>query len=270
MTKSETAIHTDEFTASDIGTYTSAIVMASRKFQNTRPWWRGQRDASWSLSPSLYRRRIESKEHNLNARFRMMAKARRGDCPESSDALGWLFLMQHYGLPTRLLDWSQSPLVALYFALQKPDEADASIWALSPTRLNLTEATTESICMPGSALIGRLGIQAFRADTGPPDQRILSVLTEEADARHMVQQSAFTLHGRSQPLEQHPESGQFLFRIRIPSNAKEGLRQVLALYGINRATLFPDLDNLAAELIGLDFDAETSKVELDTNVGDAS
>ena len=259
-----------EFTASDIGTFTSAIVSASRTFQNTRPWWRGQRDATWSLSPSLYRRGIESKEHNLNSRFLLMAKARRANCPNSSDALGWLFLMQHYGLPIRLLDWTQSPLVALFFALQKPDDADATVWALSPTRLNLSETANESICMPGSPLIDQLGVQAFRVDTKPLDQRILSVLTEEADVRHMVQQSAFTLHGRAQPLEQHAASDRFLLRIRIPSYAKEGFRQVLALYGINRATLFPDLDNLAAEITELDFENPTSKAQLETGSIEAS
>lgn len=182
-----------------------------------------------------------------------MAKSRRADCPISADALGWLFLMQHYRLPTRLLDWSQSPLVALYFALEEPDDNDAAVWALSPTQLNLIEAETKSICMPGSPTLGRLGIQAFRPDAKQRDGRILSVLTEEADARHMVQQSAFTLHGRSDALDERSDCGQFLTRIRLPSGAKSGLRQVLALYGVTRASLFPDLENLAAELARLDF-----------------
>lgn len=161
--------------------------------------------------------------------------------------------MQHYRLPTRLLDWSQSPLVALYFALEKPDDNDAAVWALFPPKLNLIEADTAGICIPGSRTLGRLGIQAFVHDTDSKDQRVLAILTEEADARHMVQQSAFTIHGRSEPLDEMPACTQFLVRIRIPMIAKEGLRQVLALYGINRASLFPDLENLAAELVSLNF-----------------
>ncbi len=242
-----------EHEAVDIATFTAALVSATRFFSDTRPWWRGQRHANWPLRASLYRKRFERKEIDLNARFRLMARARRSDCPSNSDPLAWLFLMQHYRLPTRLLDWTQSPLVALYFALDEPDDNDAAVWALSPTRLNLVEAETESICLPGSDTLGRLGIQAFRRDAKPRDSRILSVLTEEADVRHMVQQSAFTLHGRSESLDERSDCSQFLTRIRIPSAAKNGLRQVLALYGVSRASLFPDLENLAAELAGLDF-----------------
>lgn len=253
MNKSRIESHLTEHKALDITTFTAALVSTSRLFGDTRPWWRGQRDSNWRLRAGLHRKGLEGKEINLNARFRLMAKARRGDCPISEDSLGWLFLMQHYRLPTRLLDWSQSPLVALYFALEEPDDNDAAVWALSPTRLNLVEAETESICMPGSPTVGRLGIQAFRPNTKQRDERILSVLTEEADARHMVQQSAFTLHGRSEALDERSDCGRFLTRIRIPSVAKNGLRQVLALYGVTRASLFPDLENLAAELAGLDF-----------------
>ncbi len=129
-------------------------------------------------NPEQIRLGFNHKEVNLNARFRLTAKTRRGEVPSNSDPLGWLFLMQHYRLPTRLLDWSQSPLVALYFALGKPDDRDAVLWALSPTQLNILEAQTPSICTAGSKTIGQLGLQAFRTGNEPRDTRILSTLTE--------------------------------------------------------------------------------------------
>jgi FRG domain len=251
-----------EYSAVDITTFTAAVVAASRYFGNTRPWWRGQRQADWSLRPSLYRLGFASNEVNLNARFRLMAKTRRGEVPDNTDALGWLFLMQHYRLPTRLLDWSQSPLIALYFAIEKPDDTDAALWALSPTLLNSIEANTASICMPHSQTVGLLGTQAFRRDRERADTRILAVLTQEADIRHMVQQSSFTLHGREDPLDQREASASFLMKVRIPSAAKEGLRQALALLGINRASLFPDLENLAIELQGLEYEHQSKVGEL--------
>jgi len=140
-----------EYVVTNMGEFTCAIVAISRAFGDSRPWWRGQADAAWSLAPSLYRKGFETKESNINGRFRMMAKARCANCPASSDAFPWLFLMQHYRLPTRLLDWSESPLVGIYFANQGDAGAnsDAALWALSPTGLNHRQLNRSVICMPG-------------------------------------------------------------------------------------------------------------------------
>ena len=108
-------------------------------------------------------------------------------------------------------------MVALFFAIEESGDQDADVWALSPTRLNLVETGSESIYMPDSSMLGSLSMQAFRADTTPKDERILGVLTEETDVRHMVQQSVFTLH-----LEQGGASGQFLVRIRVPGSGAGG------------------------------------------------
>jgi len=260
--KSESTTVIKEYVVTDIASFTSAVVLVTRQFADSRAWWRGQRDVSWKLCPSLYRLGFDKKEVNLNGRFRLMAKARRGEVPENTNPLGWLFLMQHYRLPTRLLDWSQSPLVALYFALEKPDDTDAVLWGLFPIQLNNLEAQTPSICMPGSSTIGQLGTQAFRPETNSRDTRIISVLTEEADLRQMVQQSAFTIHGRGDPLEQRNEAHKFLVKVRIPAKSKEALRQVIALLGVSRASLFPDLENLALELAGLEFHGNLAIDEL--------
>ncbi|MCB5383968.1 FRG domain-containing protein [Blautia glucerasea] len=59
------------------------------------------------------------------------------EAPQPYDRASWLTMMQHYGLPTRLLDWSESPLVALYFALsEKKDDIDAAVWIMNPMKLN--------------------------------------------------------------------------------------------------------------------------------------
>jgi len=172
-----------EHVAQDIAAMSHAVVSITRAYGNARPWWRGQADASWNLVPSLYRKGFAVKESNINNRFRMLAKARYAHCPSEDDLFAWLFLMQHYRLPTRLLDWSESPLVALYFAIEDEarDEADGALWALLPTRLNLQQLNREGICLPRSRDLRQLCVEAFAAGKNAPDRRIFSVLTEQSD-----------------------------------------------------------------------------------------
>jgi len=83
-------------------------------------WFRGHRKQSWKLEPNFYRDRTKSlidEERTLFRRFQALAPTYLPR--EPLDKWDWYFTMQHYGVPTRLLDWSESPLVAAYFALEK-------------------------------------------------------------------------------------------------------------------------------------------------------
>src|SRR5580700_59641 len=94
-------------------------------------WFRGHRNKEWALTPKIFRSGNEitvADEGELYGEF-----LRRGCSLAPSLSAGWhsYFLMQHHGIPTRLLDWTDSSLVALYFAL-KDCGTDAAVWAMNP------------------------------------------------------------------------------------------------------------------------------------------
>ena len=104
--------------------------------------WRGQRDATWKLSSTIYRF-FESQFIPQNDRmdyenravefFQRRVKSARDLEVKISEKSEILALMQHYGCPTRMLDWSKSPFVALYFAIEE-QSAKAALFGLNLTK----------------------------------------------------------------------------------------------------------------------------------------
>lgn len=227
-------------------------------------WWRGQprvEDANGvcKLMSSVHRRKQPRPyEITITSRFMAMARSRHKDCPRDDAIDEWIFLMQHYGLPTRLLDWTESPLVAAFFAVNRgsegPDqmETEGSIWALNPYSLNECQMKSPRVVSATSREALPLLRPAFEIDVAEPPE-VLAVTAVQIDPRMLAQSAAFTLHGSSISLEEVQDAGsfQFLHRATIPASAKKRLRRELDALGVRRANLFPDLQNLAKELSDL-------------------
>ena len=160
--------------------------------------------------------------------------------------------MQHYRLPTRLLDWTESPLVATHFAVWADPQLPGALWALQPFALNQSQIGENAVLNPMDPNAQAL-INAAFGDVGKASRACLAVYPEEIDTRLSAQLSAFTVHGAPTPLEQLPESDGFLVKFTIPPEAKRPLAKALDALGIRRANLFPDLENLASDLAGLEF-----------------
>ncbi len=162
--------------------------------------------------------------------------------------------MQHFRLPTRLLDWTESILIAAYFAVnsekEKTKDKNGVIYALWPGKLNQIceglkkeNQTLNPYYEPASGII-----RACFDRSRPDETKILAIQTIEIDIRMMVQKSKFTLHGSHEALERHSGRDAFLLKFTIPSETKSVIRNDLFYMGYLEGNVFPDLDHLASEL----------------------
>ena len=210
-------------------------------------WWRGQPDTreDWKLLPGVYRKPYDEK--SLIAKFVRQAKTRHPSCPPDEDNGAWLFLMQHYRLPTRLLDWTEALLVAAYFALDSDLQyktTSARLWSLSPHIFNMCQLKdgTQSILSLHDTKVKNTAMPLVE------DGEIFAVAVPEIDIRMLVQQAACTIHGNKTPIEELPDCDKFLMKYEIPAEAKEELRTTLSFLGVRESSLFPDLEHLAKEI----------------------
>lgn len=101
--------------------------------------YRGQADITWPVVPSIYRGNpgIRASAHLQDWKIR----ASRFASPMPLDDIEWLILAQHYGLATPLLDWTTSPLTALYFACEGQTQADGTVWWIRRSEFDIANYT---------------------------------------------------------------------------------------------------------------------------------
>jgi len=225
------------------------------------PWFRGQSDSTWALRPSMYRyyplkRPIRTLEDEIRQEFVVRAPSLGPERPLNS--WEWYFLMQHSGAPTRLLDWTESALIALFFAV-KDDRAtsntDAAVWILEPWKLNKCVAGIEEVIAPGA----EAGMVARHADRYKPwlpdrysntgnleEQFPVAVYPTHFSRRISSQRSCFTIHGSDLDGFDHlPDHFlKYMIKVIVPQDRRHDIERSLSVSGIDELTAFPDLDGL--------------------------
>jgi hypothetical protein len=239
-------------------------------------WYRGERDSvNWKLVPKVFRQNtplaeLAGYERDLTNRFRVLAHSRHKIDFNYENYGRSLSLMQHYGLPTRLLDWSMSPLVALFFAVgtynyrKDQEPIEACIWILDPYGLNseqFGDATTASIEGGSVRKFLRPAFNGYVPPIDHPDREdylatkdahYKAAMASEFDARIFVQQGAFTIHTEATPLNESRFS-KYLRKVVVPASAVRSIATELKILGMRKSTIFPDLVNLSEDLVAREF-----------------
>jgi hypothetical protein len=225
--------------------------------------FRGLSDAAYKLDTTLGRlghSRGASVEKHLLRNFMKYAHS---DFERTTDEWHWVALGQHHGLPTRLLDWTYSPHVALHFATSNTQnyERDGAIWCLDfdLAQQQLPVSLQRFLDREGSfvftaELLSRFAstISEFDEKAGKANPKNFVVFLEPPsfDPRIVNQYGLFSLMPASSPrLDEWLAKNPKLYRkVIIPAELKLEIRDKLDQSNITERVLFPGLDGLSAWL----------------------
>jgi hypothetical protein len=174
--------------------------------------------------------------------------------------------MQHYGISTRLLDWTESHLTALYFAvLNYKQKSNAAVWVLDGWSLNENSLGIQSIPTSDSPRLIPYCIQNDNEfNRNVEGDSPVAVRPSRSTPRIIAQKGTFTIHGKNikslddiaGELNKQSVYGRDLpFQIKvgldkivIRANYKKRILQNLMQAGISHSVLFPELEGLAKEI----------------------
>src|SRR3954469_11694943 len=198
-------------------------VLRSRASGHSPVYFRGHGNIGWDPIPQIDRPEFASfcashfghnrqkMETRMLDEFKRTARPFLSVPPSDGADWEWLAIAQHHGLATRLLDWTDNPLVALFFAIHSSPDCDAAIWIYAPHDI--------PVRMPAT----------------PWDVKQVLIYRPPHVARRISAQSGvFSVHGDALPVENWPGVAA---HIRVPATRKLRIAKELHNLGVNRATL---------------------------------
>lgn len=212
-------------------------------------WFRGHSESRYSLTPSALRYRTTAKRLQalqLITEFKRIADIKLERPPNFDNELMWAQIAQHYGLPTRLLDWTESAAAALYFACQNAD-SDGVVFLLNPIELNRLSYPLKPHALDpeqDKKLISyylKRGARESKRGSYP-----LAVHPIWNSHRLMIQKGKFTVHGNRFSLDRGKIPS--LVALFVLNEVKGTLLLELERVGVDEMTLFPELEHACIHL----------------------
>ena len=224
-------------------------------------WFRGSGKSDYLLRPSLYRNlKVKDIKELVETEYKILIRFKQRSIPFHNASLNndleTLFLMQHYGIPTRLLDWTENPFIALYFAVMSAKRNNfmnnAAVWILDPTIWTahaLLDNDAEIKSINDSEVIK---YQPQNKYTLMPE-KALPIYGSHNSQRIVSQRGVFVIFG-SDKLSMQKQYLKYRFPadslIKVTLNKRylPNLLESVLASGITESVVFPDLDGLASEL----------------------
>jgi len=216
-------------------------------------WFRGLADVELKLIPSALRPRSESKRNkalSLVSDFKRFAEMKLERPPAVDEELKWVQLARHYGLPTRLLDWTKNAAVALYFACCEKECAnkDGAVYVLNPVELNTRVDPKAPRVLDPNLDAGLIDVYLkLSGKINRGGYNTIAINPTWNSPRIVAQQGVFTIAG-SRYFTMTSKEASSLVCVKIMKECKTSLLDELERVGVNEMSLFPELEHTCSYL----------------------
>jgi hypothetical protein len=208
-------------------------------------WYRGHSHDKYQLCPSLFRQESLRLVDERNIYTTFLTEGR-SHIPNYADDWSVLAIMQHFKVPTRLLDWTDSLHVALFFAIMFTSYENPHIWILNPYRLNARFRPDGRVIYGEAEKPPFEYYESLRQGAWPYELPI-AIAPSWVSSRVAAQRGYFTVHGSDRrPIDQ--TAGSCVEKVLIPERIIPRLLNDLYHAGADEGRLFPDLEGLAASI----------------------
>ena len=242
-------------------------IIENFQISHNKTWYRGSNNSAYELMPALFRHKNKKKieeSHAIELEIATTFQQRSPPFVNQPFANEWdqMFFMQHYGIPTRLLDWTASPFIALYFALTASERTtngkprhNACLWMLNPGAWN--KGALHDISFPEKILTPKEEqVKSYSPEVELSQRKNLPIMIygTHNSPRIVAQRGMFALFGKSMTsmesayisAENFPS--EILHKIIIEKEHCDEIATSLFKKGISDSTIYPDLFGLALEL----------------------
>ncbi|MCX8559675.1 FRG domain-containing protein [Mycolicibacterium mucogenicum] len=257
----------DEITFSSLDQLVALVL--EDKADDKMLWFRGHSSAAYKLIPKLLRDGTRTDKEIYRRESRLLARFRERSLPfwPSGYPQGpWehLFSMQHYGIPTRLLDWSESLLVATYFSCSSPTSGSAdsrpTVWTLDPIGWNQQipqlQETGINVLTVADEIAERWEPVQSENHLGWRAKHPVAIYGVHNSTRIVAQRGTFTIAGEYQSAMEDiavsEDRWKGLLKKYVFAGDAAELRSQLRFIGITESMVFPDLSSLSSELTELE------------------